>query len=380
MKTRTLLIGIILAGWTVSCSSGKKQFEKGNYRQALHQAIHRLQNSPQNKKATETLARAYPMALKFYQQQIDRKLNSNDPHKWEWIVVHYQDLNTMYEAIQRSPVAQDLIANPQPFYEQLQEAQWQAAETRYQWGIQALEQATKPQARQAFEHFQAAQNMIPGFKDTSDKMLEAREKGTVKVLVDMVPLPSRYYRVDADFFQDDLTRYLASFESNRFLDFVSPQDYQHRDHDWDQILKLQFEDFVVGHTHVHHKQKEVSRDSVSIGTVTLDDGSQKEVFGTVKATLNRFKKEVVSEGLVSLQVIDAHTGGVLQYHEFPGAFTWVSEWGHYNGDRRALNRRQLQLCARREELPPPPQALFHEFTKPIHRQVTDKIHYLYGSF
>ncbi len=378
MKTRTLLIAII-AFVAASCSSGKKQFERGNYREALHQAINRLQSSPNNKKATETLARAYPLALKYYLRQIDNKLESHDPHQWEWVVVHYQDLNRVYEAIQRSPAALRWVPNPQPFYRELKEAQTKAAEVRYQWGVEALNRHNKADARLAFEHFEVAQKMIPGYRDVPQKMDEAWEQGTVKVLVDMVPVSSRYYRVDADFFQQAINRYLNDFESTRFVDFITEKDPLASRH-WDQILKVQFEDFVVGHTHSRHRQKRLSRDSVSVGSVTLEDGTVKEVYQTVYATLNLFSKEVISEGLVSMQVTDAVHGGVLHHQEFPGSFTWVSEWGHFNGDERALSKKQVRLCQRHEELPPPPQVLFHEITKPIHNQLTRQISHLYGVY
>lgn len=379
MRTLTLLIFTINL-IAASCSSGKKQFEKGNYREAVHKAIKRLQNSAHNQKALTTLAQAYPMTIKYYQGQIARKMNSGDPHKWEWAVAHYQDLNHAYQAIRRSPAALRLIPDPRPFYRELEEAQLRVAELRYQWGVEALEQQTKPQARLAYEHFKVAREMVPDFRDVDQKMALARDRGTVKVLVDMVALPDGDYPLNADFFQESLHRSLAEYERGRFVDFSTYGDPREESHQWDHIIKVRFEDLVMGHTHTKHRQKEVSKDSVLIGSVVMDDGTEKEVYNTVYATLNLYKKEVISQGLVSMQVIDAGTGGILHYHEFPGSFSWYTEWGYFNGDRRALNKRQLALCARREELPPPPQILFQEVTKPIHHQMTASIRQMYGRF
>ena len=380
MKSRTLLISTLLGVFTlavvVSCTSGRKQLAHGNYQTALYQALNRLQNSPNNHKAQETLIQAYPLAVKFYRRQIDQKLTSADPHRWEWLVAHYEAVNLMYEAIQKSPVALSKIANPIHYYDQLPEARRQAAEARYEWGLQALAAGSKVQARQAFEHFQIAEKMHPGYKVVDQMLARAWEQGTVKVMVDLVPISSRYYQVSAAAFQQEVYDFLATYETSRFVDFVLLEEAP-KYTKWDQILKVQFEDFVVGQTHTFHKQKKMHRDSVVVGSVILKDGSKRPVFNTVKATVNLFKKEVQSRGLVSLKLIEAQTGAVIHHDELPGEYLWFTEWGHFNGDERALNKRQQKLCDNREALPPSAQAMFIEFTKPIHQQFTERIGYLY---
>ena len=98
-----------------------------------------------------------------------------------------------------------------------------------------------------------------------------------------------------------------------------------------------------------------------------------KVYGTVKATLYHYRKTTTSKGVLSFKILDAKTGAVLSAEKMPGEFIWISEWATFNGDERALTQQQLQWSKQKEMLPPQPQELFIEFTRPIYDQLTTKI-------
>jgi hypothetical protein len=100
----------------------------------------------------------------------------------------------------------------------------------------------------------------------------------------------------------------------------------------------------------------------------------------VKATLYYSKKSTTSKGIVSFKIIDAKTNALLAVEKMPGEYTWVSEWATFNGDERAITTPLLQLCKQREQVPPPAQDLFIEFTRPIYDQVTLKIKNFYKGY
>lgn len=98
-----------------------------------------------------------------------------------------------------------------------------------------------------------------------------------------------------------------------------------------------------------------------------------KIYGTVKATLYHYRKTTTSKGVLSFKIIDTKTGAVLSAEKMPGEFVWISEWATFNGDERALTQQQLQWSKQKEMLPPQPQELFIEFTRPIYDQLTSKI-------
>ena len=105
-----------------------------------------------------------------------------------------------------------------------------------------------------------------------------------------------------------------------------------------------------------------------------------KVYGAVKATLYYSRKTTTSKGILNFKIIDAKTNAVLAVERIPGEHTWISEWGTFNGDERALTEKQLQLCKQREKVPPPVQELFTEFTKPIYEKLTLKIKDFYKGY
>jgi len=105
-----------------------------------------------------------------------------------------------------------------------------------------------------------------------------------------------------------------------------------------------------------------------------------KIYSTVKATLYYSKKATTSKGVVSFKIIDAKTNALLAVEKLPGEYVWVSEWATFNGDERALTAQQLQWSKQKEKVPPSPQDLFIEFTRPIYDQVTMKLKNFYKGY
>ncbi|MEL7003991.1 MAG: hypothetical protein AAFN93_14815, partial [Bacteroidota bacterium] len=122
------------------------------------------------------------------------------------------------------------------------------------------------------------------------------------------------------------------------------------------------------------------KDSVKVGTVTLEDGKKVDAFNTVSAKLTVFRKEVISKGRLSMQVFDAKSNAVLSARKIDGEFVWFSQWGSFNGDERALTNDQINITKQVEVPPPPPQDLFIEFTVPIYNQLVPAINGFYRRF
>ena len=163
--------------------------------------------------------------------------------------------------------------------------------------------------------------------------------------------------------------------------FYTPTEAEHENLPYiDQYLRIQFDDFVVGETHLVTNIETLTKDSVVVGSVTLEDGSKVDAYNTVKAKLTVNHKEVISNGLLSMRVFDGRTNAVLTHQKFNGEFIWFSEWGSFNGDERALTDEQIKICNSSEVPPPPPQDLFVEFTRPIYSQLVTSINSFYAGY
>lgn len=374
----TLLVLVMAA---IGCSSGKKAWEQGNYYEASLQAVNRLKQKPDHKKASQTLEQAYPMAQQTLEADIVHLKTLQGPNRWGSVVNRYEQLNTLYDAIRHTPGALRVIPQPQAYHAQLRDAREQAAAESYAAGQQELRKGSRLAARDAYRHFQNALRYVPNYLDSEQKMQEAHYMATLKVLVEQIPVPGRY-AVDVAFFNDQVESYLNSTrQQHPFVRFYSTEEadiekLEHPDH----YVRIRFEDFVIGETHIRESQQHLKRDSVRIGEVKVKPDSVLPVFGTVEAKLTVFRKEIVSRGRVSMYIVDARTNAVLQHKLFPGEFAWVSEWGYFNGDERALEAKHRSIVKQKEVPPPPPQDMFAAFAGPIFGQLTEAARGFYARY
>jgi len=377
-KLFILLAAILILG---GCSSGKKAFEKGDYYSAVLKSVDRLRKNPNHKKSRETLLYAYPAAVEFLSSEVNNLKASGQRFKWGRIVNAYEKVNNMGDQIRRSPGALRIIPNPERFGGALTTARNSAADEHYKEGLRLINPNNREASKEAYYQFQKANGFMSGYKNSVQKAQEAREYATLKVILEQIPVPGRY-SLSADFFQDKVEEFLrgGGIYQNEFLQFFTPRQAQRQNlQDADHILSIYFEDFTVGNVFQKQTIREVSRDSVKVGETVIDDVKH-PVFGTVKAEFTVNRAEIVSEGLVTMRVIDARTEGVLLREKLPGTYVWYTEWASYQGDDRALTDEEYALTKLRQVGPPPNQDLFIEFTRPIYSQLTQRLNNFYRRF
>ena len=379
MKVRILtFLSMVLL--VAACSTGKKALEQGNYYQAIAQAVERLQRNPDSKKATNTLRQGYPLAVKYYTEEIRQAEASTDPFRFEKVMDSYATLNAMDDIIRRCPACRQAVPNTREYTRQYEMSRRSAAEARYQAGMTELQTENRERAKDAYWHFERVEEILPGYKNAREMSIEALDAASLKVLVDVAPVPARRYQLSSEFFANKIYEYLNGPNINRFVRFYTPDEADRlRVTDPDHVIALQFDDFVVGETHIAQVTETVKRDSVNTGTVKVN-GETVPVYGTVEAKLTRFTKTVSSRGLLDMQVYDARTRRVLMQQKMPGEFNWTTQWANFQGDQRALSDQDIDLCELREAMPPNPQQLFVEFTRPIYDQVVGHIRRYYANY
>ncbi|MEP5613769.1 MAG: hypothetical protein ABJP45_16065 [Cyclobacteriaceae bacterium] len=363
-----------------SCSSGKKQLQKGNYSTSIEKAVNRLQSSPNNKKAQTTLREAYSLAQQKNLRNISSQKSSNGRFKWDQIASSYDQMNWMYDKIWQCPACLQVIPNPKNYRNEFNEASTLAAEERYSAGTAELRKGTREAAKEAFYHFERAQYLKPNYKDTPRKMAEARENATLKVLLDQIPVHSRRFGLTHEFFQNRMYEFLDKNQLSDFVRFYSPAEAQQSGLTQpDHVVVMQFDDFVVGQTYVKEKTKDYTQDSVVVGQVEIE-GASRDVYGKAKAEFTTFTKYLDSKGLLDMKIYDGRTDRILFQRKMPGQYQWLSEWATFKGDERALTDEQLDLAKLREAPSPEPQFLFAQFSGPIYDQASNHLRNFYRKY
>src|SRR6187402_891494 len=120
MKNGRLLIALpVILIVIASCSSGKKAYERGNYYEAVMQAVARLRQKPDHSKSSEALKNAYPLAVDYFETQAKNEIASNSNYKWKNAIQSYNSINAMYEAIRQCPSCLKTISNPVNYYSEI---------------------------------------------------------------------------------------------------------------------------------------------------------------------------------------------------------------------------------------------------------------------
>lgn len=380
MKIKFFSFGALVIFLGASCSSGKKAYERGDYYESVMKSIQRLRQNSDHDKSAETLRSAYPLAVEYLEDQAKNEIASNSQYKWRNAIRSYDMINNMYEEIKRCPGCLEVVKNPREFYGEIGPLKEKAAEESYQAGIAALMKGTREDAKSAYFNFADAQQYVPGYKDVVEYLDKAKSEATVKVILEQIPVPNRY-NLSGGFFQDKVEEFLHSnYPDQGFVKFYTPEEAQsvqlpHAD----QIMRIQFDDFSVGNVRMTEKEETVTRDSVKVGEAKLE-GKTVPVYNTVKAKLTTYRKEILSNGLLSMVIVDAQTNGILTHRKFSGEYGWVSTWARFNGDERALTDNQLALCKSKEMSPPAHQDLFLEFTRPIYNQLIPAVRSFYQNY
>lgn len=104
------------------------------------------------------------------------------------------------------------------------------------------------------------------------------------------------------------------------------------------------------------------------------------IYASVKATLTTYEKTVTSKAMLSMTISESTGTRVLKEEQFPAEHIWVSKWGHFNGDERALTEEQLHMCTQKELAAPTRDATFNILSEQFYRRVTQNIKSFYENY
>ena len=354
----------------VSCSTGKKALQKGDYFSAVSKAVERLKSSPDNKNAIKVLEDGYPMTLEWSQEEMDMILSSNSAFKWELAIGLMNQVNQMSDLIRSTPAARKIISNPKTYTSELNMATEKAAEERYNAGLAELEVNTRESARIAFEHFAKASQFVNNYKDSRELMATAKETATLRVVLQAIPVNTQRYRLSSEFFYNQVFEYLNNqFRPSGFVNFYSPfQAEKEGLKNPDFIVDMEFFDFSVGNLRQTEKEEKLER---KVKIETRD--TTKVEYKNYAAKIKIFSDQVLSGGSLRVRIIDRANDKIMSDEIVPGSFTWINEYAIFVGDKEALDNKQFELTQRKAIPLPPEQDLFIEFTRPIYSQVTQNL-------
>jgi len=367
------LFGILLLN---SCSTGQKSFQQGNYYGAIMKAVSRLSSDPDNRKASQVISEGYPMAVTYYQEEIDKVLTGNDPFKWKRTLEIMQTVNQMSDEIRRVPAARKLVSSPKMYTSEMTDVQNRAAQEFYDAGIDALSRKTRETAKQAYFHFLNADALIRGYKDTQQKMQLAKDLATVKVIVEQIPVNGKY-EYSAQFFYDNVFQMLNErFQEKDFVHFFSPEQAEKARLKFpDMVLQMGFYDFFIDRPQHSEEQQELNKQIEEKYQVKISKDSTVTRTRMIpkKGKIKILTDQVASGGLLELKAVEFQSQKIVFTDKIPGQYMWQNKYGIFVGDNEVLDKDLINIVNNKMVMPPAAQDMFVLFTKPIFNQLADKL-------
>ena len=381
MKTKLYTIIILLVvTFLMSCKSASKLYQKGNYDEAVEVAAKKLQKDPDDKKLQGIILNSYRFAVNDHKSRIANYSTSNNELKWEWIYNEYSSLQSLYEAIHKSPQIYNLI-QPKDYSSYLITYAEKAADTRYERGLAWMEKNDKGSFQNAYREFQAALRFRPGDMQILDKMNEAYGNAVTNIVV----LPMNQYRYQFSSynysynnFDEQLIRNLKYNSGNEFVKFYSPGEARSSNIRTDQVIDMGFTDMNIDRYHDERSTREVSKDIV-IREIVYRPDSIVKVYGKVTAKITTTRRIMHSEGSLQVNILD-ESGRWLWTDNFHGDYNWGTEFATYTGDARALSDNDKQLINRQQEMPPGEEDIIRCITDEINANLSCRIRDYYNRF
>lgn len=359
-----------------SCSTGKKSLQQGNYYDALIKAVNRLSSDPNNRKATQVVRDGYPLAMAYYQEEIDKMVTGSDPFKWNRTLEIMQTVNQISDQIRRIPAARQLIPSPKTYTSELTDVQNRAAQEHYDAGMDLMDRKTRETAKEAYFHFRDADALVRGYKDTAEKMRKAKEMATLTVVVEQIPVNGKY-EYSAQFFYDNVFQMLSQrFQEKDFVHFFSPEEAERAKLKYpDMILRMGFYDFYIDRPQHFEEEKDLSKQIEEKYEVKIsrDSTVTKTRQVTKRGKIKIVTDQVASGGLLEVKCVDFQSQKVIFTDKVPGQFTWQNQYGVFVGDKEVLDNNLSNIINNKVQMPPASQDMFVLFTKPIYNQLTSKL-------
>jgi len=371
-------ITCLLAAMVVfaACKSTKKLFEEGQYDKALYSALDDLRKKPDNATAASILPQAYNEAVNKYESSIAAaSTGSRSAQKLDIIYRDYVALQKMYTSIAATPAAFSHVS-AKNYATDVSTAADNAAEFRYEAGMQLLQRGDRLSAQKAYENFRQVSGYVQGYKDTDDKKAEAYDLAIINVLVDKFDQRFNNFQVNGNFFQNDIVYSLNNIGNSHYYKFYNTGEPRAREVRADQFMDINVYDIWFGQMGSRRESYTVSKE---ITEKDKDDKEGKKTRTyTVTATVNVTRRLIDSRASMDYRVTDAASRRMIVSDRISANYTWEKLTGSYTGDQRALSDKDWAIIRGAYSEQPSYDELYRELTRQLMNQFDSRMRSIYG--
>ncbi len=343
---------LILSFLIISCTSSQKMLERGQYDRAIDRATEKLMKKPNNSKELGVLKEAYELANMFDKERIEFLELEGREESWVEIYELYEQLNWRQNKIRRLP---SQIRNEFTFYNydsEIIESKMAAAEVSYKRGVDYLDRGDKMSARRAYNEFNRAAQIYPGFEDVDQKLYESHQLGINNALYF---IENNSGMVLPEFFDVEMKKTTLKDLNTHWLNFDT---YENENIEYDYFLVLNITEIAFSPETVERKIYSESREIQDGLRYELDgDGNvKKDSTGTdirvpnmvtVTAEITESEQNKTAFVAGSLDIYDLRTDQLLRTESASVEAVFQHRYGEFTGNRNALSEETAKIIGGR---------------------------------
>jgi len=302
----------------------------------VFELLERIKKNSSDKEALAVLPDAYQTALDKRKALTEANYSTLPPgDRFMSLVKEYGVMQQMYEQINELPEAKKTVPGLWDPTVEIAKAKNNAAKEYYNQGLEYMTYDNRQAAKSAYDYFNKANKVLPGYENVRVLMTEAKERATIKVIV----RAANYYNYGWDYwgFQNDWLQQqiINDLNNQSYSDvrFYSDWDATTRKIKADRVVELNFTELYVGQ--VFNSRNTINR-SIEVQTGSTKSNPPQPVYGTVYAKIFVTKRYMQSRATLESRIYDNATGNNLLFDRFPGYDDWSVETATYTGDKRAL--------------------------------------------
>ena len=169
----------------ISCSTSKQTQRHYTFEdKQVFDLVNNLKKNPQDVESARLLPEAYEQALDTRKALTEANYyNLIGGDRYMALAKDWTVIQQMYEAIVSTPAAHKVVPNPMNASAQIQKEYSLAANEYYNEGMDYLSHNTRQYAQMAYDAFDKANRVVPGYKDVVQMMATAKERSVIKVMV-----------------------------------------------------------------------------------------------------------------------------------------------------------------------------------------------------
>ena len=269
---KNLILIILIGALFASCASSTKYFQRGQYDLAIARAVKKIKKKPTKEKEILILEKAYTKANAKDNERINFLRLEGSPEMWDEIYTRYSSMKN------RQSLVKDVIPLEIPstgrvvqfamvdYDAEMINAKKKAAEYFYSHALTLLEKGDRENAKKAYFEFMRVKDLFPNYQDVNEKLKESKFMATLKVIAEPIPMHSRTFQLSNEFFDNKINEFLGTMPASEFVKFYTPKEAKAAGLEYpNHIIKMQFDDFVVGQVVIKEKEMQLTKDNVIMG-------------------------------------------------------------------------------------------------------------------